>query len=58
MGGEGHIFLDEVTCQGNESSLLECKVSSIGEHNCDHTEDAGVRCGGMRSSNCKDNFML
>ena len=41
------IFLDNVVCQGTESSLLECDTNPIGEHNCDHSEDAGVRCEGI-----------
>ena len=40
------IFLDNVICQGIESSLLDCATNPIGEHNCDHSEDAGVRCEG------------
>ena len=42
--GSGPIFLDNVVCTGVESSLLECQSNPIGEHNCDHSEDAGVRC--------------
>ena len=45
-GGSGPIYLDNVICQGDESSLLECQRNPIGEHNCDHSEDAGVRCQG------------
>ena len=41
------IFLDNVICQGTESSLLDCVTNPIGEHNCDHSEDAGVRCEGI-----------
>ena len=44
--GSGDIFLDNVVCRGTESSLLECTTNSIGQHNCDHSEDAGVRCEG------------
>ena len=34
-------------CTGNESSLLDCTAGeAIGSHNCDHSEDAGVRCQG------------
>ena len=40
-------LLDNVVCMGTEFSLLECQSNPIGEHNCDHTEDAGVRCNGM-----------
>ena len=48
--GSGGILLDDVVCQGNESSLLECDTNHIGQHNCDHLEDAGVRCGGTAGS--------
>ena len=44
--GSGDIFLDNVVCSGTESSLLECRTNPIGQHNCDHSEDAGVRCEG------------
>ena len=44
--GSGDIFLDNVVCNGTESSLLECNTNPIGQHNCDHSEDAGVRCEG------------
>ena len=33
-------------CRGTESSLLECSTNPIGLHNCDHSEDAGVKCEG------------
>ena len=44
--GSGAILLDNVVCRGTESSLLECNTNPIGQHNCDHSEDAGVRCEG------------
>jgi len=44
--GSGDILLDNVVCRGTESSLLECNTNPIGQHNCDHSEDAGVRCEG------------
>lgn len=39
------ILLDDVVCQGGESSLLECKRARVGKHNCSHREDVGVICG-------------
>ena len=42
------IHLDEVLCSGNEISLLNCNSSLIGQgvSGCDHSDDAGVKCGG------------
>ena len=46
--GTGPIFLDQLMCNGSEASLLEClPTENIGLHNCDHNEDAGVRCEGL-----------
>ena len=40
--GTGQIFLDNVVCTGDESTLISCP--HITNHNCQHSEDAGVRC--------------
>ena len=48
--GSGATFLDNVVCRGTESSLLECNTNPIGQHNCNHSEDAGVRCEGTYTS--------
>ena len=46
--GTGSIWLDDVNCDGSETSLINCPTNSaIGIHNCGHSEDAGVRCGSM-----------
>lgn len=50
--GEVHIFLDEVACIGNETSLLQCPGTDAGLHNCYHTEDAGVVCPGWFTYMC------
>jgi len=41
------IYLDNVGCNGSEPSLLNCTANEVGVSNCDHSEDAGVRCNGM-----------
>ena len=35
-------------CSGSEETLLDClpSIDDTGLHNCDHGEDAGVRCEG------------
>ena len=48
--GIGSILLDNLMCEGNEITLLDCMTSEdIGTHNCEHSEDAGVRCEGMHA---------
>ena len=42
--GTGGIYLDNLGCRGNESRLIDCVHSTIGIHNCDHGDDAGLRC--------------
>ena len=43
--GLGSIWLDSVTCTGNESTLAGCGHLGVGvTRSCSHYEDAGVRC--------------
>ena len=47
--GMGPILLDDLHCDGDEMSLLECPHIGIRNHNCGHREDAGVICS---NGNC------
>ena len=49
--GPGPIWLDDMLCRGDETSLLDCRLASgraardaIGVHNCKSSEVVGVRC--------------
>ena len=45
--GPGSIWLDSITCTGNESTLASCGHLGVGiTRSCSHYEDAGVRCSG------------
>ncbi len=46
--GTGPIVMDNVDCQGHESSLLECEYIGIDHQNCGHDEDVGVSCTEMK----------
>ena len=42
-------MLDDVQCSGSENQLLACTSAAIltVSGNCDHSDDAGVRCEGI-----------
>ncbi|NXV53264.1 DMBT1 protein, partial [Uria aalge] len=48
--GAGPIWLDDVSCTGEETNFFECQAKTWGIHNCHHGEDAGVVCAGGNSS--------
>ena len=43
--GNGHIWLDDVKCLGNELSIEDCPHNGWLNENCRHSEDASVICG-------------
>ena len=40
------IWLSQIVCAGNEEFLSDCDSDGWGDHNCRHSEDAGVMCSG------------
>ena len=49
--GSGPIFLDDVNCTTAESDLTQCDHNGIGNHSCEHGDDAGVICRGNQMNN-------
>ncbi|XP_073693836.1 antigen WC1.1-like [Garra rufa] len=44
--GSGPIWMGLVLCTGSESTLKNCESAGWGQHQCDHSKDAGVNCSG------------
>ncbi|TTG02110.1 Deleted in malignant brain tumors 1 protein [Bagarius yarrelli] len=44
--GNGHIWADVFDCQGNETHLSQCHITSWSRATCSHKQDSGVICNG------------
>ncbi|XP_072314210.1 lysyl oxidase homolog 3B isoform X2 [Eucyclogobius newberryi] len=42
--GMGPIYMNEVKCAGTEKSIMNCPFKNITSEDCQHMEDAAVRC--------------
>ena len=52
------ILMDDVKCEGSESSLLSCpQLPLVMEHNCAHSEDVAIRCTGTLFSYLRDEMV-
>ena len=47
----------DINCTGAEIRVLECPHNNLmGEHVCDHRQDASVRCQGKLLSSCTEPY--
>ncbi|KFV81325.1 Deleted in malignant brain tumors 1 protein, partial [Struthio camelus australis] len=55
--GSGPIWLDGVSCLGTEATLSECPAKPLGQHGCNHVEDASVTCSAQQAQSCARIFL-
>nr|XP_054773383.1 deleted in malignant brain tumors 1 protein-like [Lytechinus pictus] len=56
--GSGNIILDNVQCDGTETDLFACPSNGPNNHNCGHSEDAGVVCTSTTTSSPTESIRL
>jgi deleted-in-malignant-brain-tumors protein 1 len=54
--GSGRIWMDDVECSGQESSLADCRFRGWGSHNCGHNEDVSITC--VNGSDVESPFVI
>ena len=42
--GDGEIWLENLECTGEETTVLECNAGDFGENFCWHFEDVSISC--------------
>ncbi|XP_038075981.1 deleted in malignant brain tumors 1 protein-like [Patiria miniata] len=45
--GSGAIVIDDLNCNGNEASILDCYHDKLGKSNCGHGYDVGLVCSNV-----------
>lgn len=56
--GTGLIHMDDVRCTGLESTLFSCLHTTSHNHDCAHSEDAGVTCQQRMYHNMTETFLF
>ncbi|XP_065120332.2 scavenger receptor cysteine-rich domain-containing protein DMBT1-like [Paramisgurnus dabryanus] len=49
--GSGPVWMENVKCSGNESTITSCPSKAFGTSTCSHGQDAGVICNNVRLVN-------
>lgn len=44
--GDGPVFIESLTCEGNEMSILDCREINLRRQSCTHARDVSVKCIG------------
>ena len=39
------MIIEQIRCSGTEQRLVDCTIRDVTDGECNHNEDAGVRCG-------------
>ncbi|XP_028416711.1 deleted in malignant brain tumors 1 protein-like, partial [Dendronephthya gigantea] len=50
LPGSERIWLDDVTCNGEERNIISCSHNGWGNHNCVHSQDVGIECTNTASN--------